>query len=145
MIDKDIKTVCWNVRGLNNAATREAVRMLLQKIRPTIICLQETKLDSINAMLAAEFLVSNCSGSFVSLEAQQTRGGILIAWDQDLISMGVPIKGDYSITQTCTFLPSNSAFVITTVYGTPWLCLGDFNMICEARDKKTTVMSTGPR
>jgi exonuclease III len=101
MIDNAIKTVCWNVRGLNNAARREAVRMLLQKIRPTIICLQETKLDSINAMLAAEFLVSNCSGSFVSLEAQQTRGGILLAWDQDLISMGVPIKGDYSITQRC--------------------------------------------
>ena len=163
MIDNNnIRIACWNVRGLNNAARREAVRLLLQKISPNIICLQETKLDNVNALRAAEFLRLKYSGSFASLDAQDTRGGILIAWDQDLISSGVLIRGEYSITQSCIFLPSNSNFVIIVVYGpsendnaskdaflrelvncqpagnTPWLCLGDFNLIVEARDKNNS-------
>jgi len=160
MIDNNIKIVCWNVRGLNNAARRAAVRLFLQKIRPSIICLQETKLDSVNAPLAAEFLGYNWSSSFVSLNSQQTRGGILIAWDQDLVNVGAPVRRDFTITQTCTLLQFNSTFVITAVYGpsdnarkdaflaelmdcqpatdTPWLCLGDFNLICEAQDKNNS-------
>jgi len=44
------------VRGLNNAARREAVKLIIQKARPYIICLQETKLDVVDGALAMEFM-----------------------------------------------------------------------------------------
>jgi exonuclease III len=37
----------WNVRGLNGAARRDAVRSLVTAERPSVVCLQETKLSVI--------------------------------------------------------------------------------------------------
>jgi exonuclease III len=34
----------WNVRGLNSRAHRDTVRQLVATERPSVICLQETKL-----------------------------------------------------------------------------------------------------
>jgi exonuclease III len=38
----------WNVRGLNDRVKRDSVKSLVVDIRPSIICLQETKLCSIS-------------------------------------------------------------------------------------------------
>lgn len=65
MVDHDLKMICWNVRGLNSVARREAVRLFLQNSKPTIICLQETKLDVISLNLAADFLGQPWAGDFV--------------------------------------------------------------------------------
>lgn len=52
---------------------------------PAIVCLQETKLALITdrdvlAILGQEYL------SFVYLPAQETRGGILVAWKSDFVA-----------------------------------------------------------
>jgi len=152
----DIKLICWNVRGLNCAARREAVKISLQQTRPDIVCLQETKLDSIDRFLALEFLGPACMG-FEYFAAESTRGGILVAWDQNLIQAGPPHRQRFSISIELTMKLSNASFLLTSVYGPTddslkslflnelvhcqpmagiaRLCLGDFNLICEARDK----------
>lgn len=156
MDDNDVKIFNWNVRGLNCAARREAVRLLLQQARPQIICLQETKLSEVNFPLAMEFLGAPYCSNFAYLPSEETRGGVLIAWDQDYVARGAVRKENYCISMEVNLLMSNISFVITTVYGpannvdkpffldelvrcqpanTPWLCLGDFNLICEAHDK----------
>lgn len=159
MIDNDLKIICWNVRGLNSAARREAVRLFMQQARPVIICLQETKLDNVSMQLASEFLGPTWCSSYVFLPAQQTRGGILIAWNQDLFASGTTDKKIFCISQRLTLLQTNIVFMITSVYGPadndsatrgafldeliqcqpptnlPWICVGDFNLICEAQDK----------
>jgi len=56
----DIKLLNWNVRGLTCAARREAVKILIQQAGPSIICIQETKLDSVDRFLALEFLEQKC-------------------------------------------------------------------------------------
>lgn len=43
----------WNVRDLNAQARRDNVRTLVDDIRPSIVCLQETKLDVISEFLVA--------------------------------------------------------------------------------------------
>jgi exonuclease III len=48
----DTKLLNWNVRGLNCAARQEAVKILIQQAGPSIICFQETKLDSMDRFLA---------------------------------------------------------------------------------------------
>jgi exonuclease III len=40
--------VIWNVRGLNSRARCDVVRELVTSERPSIMCLQETKLDVIS-------------------------------------------------------------------------------------------------
>jgi hypothetical protein len=96
------------------------------------------------------FLGYSCRG-YEYLEADNTRGGILVAWDQDWMSGELPVKRRYSMSMKMTIKLSN-IFWITTVCGptenseksqflseliscqltgtTPWLCLGDFNLIC---------------
>lgn len=69
----DIKILNWNVRGLNCGARREGVKTLIQQAAPTIICLQETKLDSVDRFLALEFLGQQCM-QFEYLPAEHTRG-----------------------------------------------------------------------
>lgn len=76
------KILVWNVRGLNDRARRDSVRKMVDHCRPTIVCLQETKLALISerdvlSILGPDFL------AFVFLRAQTTRGGILVAWRLD--------------------------------------------------------------
>lgn len=89
---------------------------MIQQVRPRIVWLQETKLDSISDQLAAEFLGSCCWG-YEYLQADDTKGGILVAWDQDWISAEGPHRKRYSISLRMTLRISNTAFWITVVYG----------------------------
>ena len=43
----NLKTLSWNVRGLNVVEKRLQIRNLLRTWRPDIVCLQETKLKRI--------------------------------------------------------------------------------------------------
>lgn len=158
-MDNDTKLLNWNVRGLNCAARREAVKLVIQQAAPKVVCLQETKLDSMSDHLAAEFLGYDCRG-FEYLPADNTRGGILVAWDQDWFTGQAPDRKRYSLTLKLTLKLSNTHFWITVVYGPTddsekgqflneliscqprgteaWVCLGDFNLICEAGDKNNS-------
>lgn len=50
-MDPNPTVTCWNVRGLNNPAKRKAVKEFLDSVRPNIVCLQETKLEVVDAFL----------------------------------------------------------------------------------------------
>jgi len=69
----------WNVRGLNDKARRDNLRKVVDDTRPAVVCLQETKLSHIADRDVVSFLGRDFT-KFVFLSAQQTRGGILIAW-----------------------------------------------------------------
>jgi hypothetical protein len=89
----------WNVRGLNAGAWRDAVRTLVGDIRPTIVCLQETKLAIIS-----QFLVSLMHGinfcDFAYLPASDTHGGIVGRHPE--VSLSDVLIGCYSITMVVT-------------------------------------------
>ena len=67
----------WNVRGFNRRAKRDFVKSLVVDIRPSIVCLQETKLCSISEFDILSFLGSGFSNFAFSL-AQGTRGGVCV-------------------------------------------------------------------
>ena len=46
----------WNVRGLNDKARRDNLRKLVDDSKPTVVCLQETKLPLITERDVASFL-----------------------------------------------------------------------------------------
>ena len=65
--------ISWNVRGLNTGARRDAVRVLVDDTRASLVCFQETKLsvispDVILSMLGMQF------SDFAYLPASATRG-----------------------------------------------------------------------
>jgi len=150
----------WNVRGLNARARWDAVHTLVDDIRPSIVCLQETKLDVITDTMVLSMLGIAFS-EFAYLPASETRGGILIAGRQPDVTISKVLVGCYSIT-TSIELPAitgvgPSRWWLTTVYGPqedgdkalfleeleavrdachgPWALTGDFNLILNEADK----------
>ena len=85
-MDHNPEIICWNVRGLNNPAKRKVVREFLSSLRVNLVCLQETKLETIN-----QFDVMQCLGpsfdGYDYLPACETRGGILLAWDSTVMGI----------------------------------------------------------
>jgi exonuclease III len=69
--------VIWNVRGLNSRSRRDVVRELVTSERPSIVCLQETKLDVISQSDILQILGQGFD--YFYLLADQTHGGILLA------------------------------------------------------------------
>lgn len=137
----------WNARGLNDRARRDTVRKIVDACKPTLVCIQETKLAVIN-----ERDVISCLGrdfqNFVYLGAQGTRGGILVAWKQgDLVSdchrihlhsVSVRFKmaddlGPHQDSEKVGFLQELRE--VTNICSGPWVIGGDFNMIYSAEDK----------
>ncbi|XP_066358109.1 uncharacterized protein [Miscanthus floridulus] len=146
----------WNVRGLNDAAHREIVREAIASARPNIICLQETKINNITDALVIE-TVGQQADSYLQLGAQGTRGGLLLAWNKDLISITNAVIRNFTISASVQITSSSTPFLLTTCYGPvdearkddvlaelqeirasvtqPWLVIGDFNLIHQASDK----------
>jgi exonuclease III len=46
----------WNVRGLNNPARRQVVRDMVNEQQCNIICLQETKIQTMSDAIVSETL-----------------------------------------------------------------------------------------
>jgi exonuclease III len=82
----------WNVRGLNSRAKRDSIKSVVVSLKPAVVCLQETKLDSISDFNILSILGSGFS-NFVFSPAHGSRGGILVAWrDGSFVSATSVIK-----------------------------------------------------
>ncbi|XP_073355487.1 uncharacterized protein [Aegilops tauschii subsp. strangulata] len=158
----DCNTLSWNIRGLNNPARRTVVVDFVRNHNCRLVCLQETKLDSINNAIIAETLGSRFIDNFSYLPAVGRRGGILIAGSSDHLKITplANLTGLYSLTIMVTDLDSNSSWTVTGVYGPQsdedkrnfllemrqlqtvtspeWLILGDFNLISRADEKSNS-------
>lgn len=88
---------------------------------------------------------------------QKERGGILLAWDDEVVSVSDIQCQCFTVSTRLTMVMTNLSFFLTTCYGpaddrrkeeflqemraikpavhTPWLILGDFNLIYKASDK----------
>jgi exonuclease III len=156
MNNTDLSILSWNVRGLNDAAHRELVRQSVDCARPAVVCLQETKIGTMRLPIVLETLGQRLD-SFLALDANGTRGGILLGWDKEVVSVSDVEYGSFTITASVTVLLSNLSFRLTACYGpaddgrkeefllemlslmpphgAPWLVAGDFNLIYQASDK----------
>ena len=147
----------WNVRGLNNRARRQVVKDMASDTACTIAALQETKLDVVNSVDVTEFLGARFSNQFAFLPAISTRGGVILAVDEDYYAITNFVCHLHSVTVHLVSKQCVSDWWITVVYGPQsdqekveflaeirsikaqvgkrWLFLGDFNLIMHAADK----------
>lgn len=148
----------WNVRGLNRRARRDSVRDMVASTCPDVVCLQETKKESISRHMVMSTLGVDFD-EFIVLPTVGTRGGILIAW-KGCSCIALNTRVDTYSASVQFQLDDGSAWWFTGVYGPqsderkiqflnelrhirsmctgPWAIGGDFNMIYRAEDKNNT-------
>lgn len=151
-----LRTIFWNVRGLNNRAKRTAIRSVIYATAPSIVCLQETKLSLVSSTIVAETL-GDAFRDYYWLPADGTRGGIILAWRADHVSLSNRSMGVYHVFATILPTSGGDPWWITGVYrpqsdaakieflgklhdlrstmARPWVIGGDFNMISLTADK----------
>ena len=114
-MDWNPKVLCWNVRGLNNPAKRNAVREFVGEAKVNIVGLQETKLDVIDSYIAMQSLGPSFDG-FAYVPAVETRGGILLGWDSTVLSIDNIAVDSHALTGR---VHSKDGFDrwVTVVYG----------------------------
>lgn len=148
----DFVVLNWNVRGLNNPAKRRAVQLFVAEQNCKIVCLQETKVGDMTRGLVLEALGPRFADNFISLPANGSRGGILIACCDDHEIIVEPLAtGLHSVSGTVRSRANGMCWSINGVYGPQseedkvqfieelkrikqhmlprWMVLGDFNMI----------------
>jgi exonuclease III len=148
----------WNARGLNMKARRDAVREVISSSRADIVCLQETKVVSLDHFLFCSVFGSDFD-KFVLLSADGTRGGLIIAWKSSVIqALGSRVD---NFSASVHFIEEQGRnWWFTGVYGPqedgdkisflhelrdvrtlcpgPWVVAGDFNLIYQAADKSNS-------
>lgn len=146
----------WNVRGLGDTDKCKLVKDAILSCRRNVVCLQETKLQAVEAAKASSFLPFSLK-SFFSMPASGSAGGLLVAWDQDYVSATEIFRNQYCISVNLSSVSDNNNFCLTTVYAPcdnserpdffhaldqvaelvsgPWILLGDFNMYRFANEK----------
>ncbi|KAM3256388.1 hypothetical protein ACQJBY_049084 [Aegilops geniculata] len=65
------QVLCWNVKGLNHPANRNAVRDFVVGAKVNLVCLQETKLDVIDPFITLQCIGPSFDG-FAYLPASKT-------------------------------------------------------------------------
>ena len=79
------KILTWNVRGLNEGGKRLRVRNLLSFWKVDIVCLQETKVSRFTSSLVRSLWRSPYV-EWYYVAAEGASGGILLMWDQRVVS-----------------------------------------------------------
>jgi hypothetical protein len=115
-MSEQLSIFTWNVRGLNAPVRREAVRDMVQAVRPKLACLQETKLAVISPQIATEILGQRFDG-FEYLPANGTRGGIILGWHSDFIVASDLLLKRFSLSMVLRPAWEVSPFLLTVVYG----------------------------
>lgn len=105
----------WNVRGLNDAAHRDAVRHLVTAERISLVCLQETKLADANDFFASQLL--GAGFDHAELQAAETRDDILVAWKSSVWSFSNISAHTYSLSGRLKCLADDMEMWLTVVYG----------------------------
>lgn len=157
-MDMSVGVLVWNVRGLNNPARRNSVRLFLQSCNASLVCFQESKLVVGDNVMVGQTLGPAFDG-FDFLPAEGTRGGILLAWKSDMLLVSTEHKGQFSMTIKVTSLADGKEWLVTSVYGPqdnadkirfleeiveigrdvqlPWILNGDFNLVCSEEAQHT--------
>ncbi|XP_077226202.1 uncharacterized protein LOC143859364 [Tasmannia lanceolata] len=140
----------WNVNGLGSLAKRAQVKGLVKKIKPELICIQETKLGVIDRNVIKS-LGGSLEWGFSFVGAIGASGGILIAWDESSWVLSEEWKGRFSISIVLRRVVDAALVLFSGVYGPslwadkgllwgelnrvrdrwayPWCIGGDFNEI----------------
>ena len=156
MNNRNWNILCWNIRGLNASDKHDAVRNKIEESGCSIICLQETKIQSFDLPLIRKF-APRCFDKFDFVASHGASGGILLVWNSAIFSGIMIDKQSFGLTVNFTSLLNLDSWKLTAVYGPcteptrsdfvlwlrshlivideNWLFLGDFNFYRSLEDR----------
>jgi exonuclease III len=105
------------VRGLNGGVRRQVVQDMTVDHHAHIICLQETKLQTVDDFTISETLGSQFVGGYAVLLAVGTRGGVIIACSVQDYTLQDIVVGTYMVSANVTNRADGNTFSVTGVYG----------------------------
>jgi hypothetical protein len=82
------KFFSWNVRGLNSMAMQHDVRQLIATFRPDLLCIQVTKMTTMNSYVVRNSLGPEYENNYFMLPEQGVAFSLLLT--QPLFSCTVP-------------------------------------------------------
>jgi hypothetical protein len=94
MSEQELVWLIWNVRGLNDDDRKTTVSFTIASSSCHIACLQESKLQVIDAATAALIGGFRMKG-FAHKPAVGTKGGILVLWDESVVDATDISMGDF--------------------------------------------------
>ncbi|XP_057457734.1 uncharacterized protein LOC130748518 [Lotus japonicus] len=152
-----MKMLSWNCRGLGNSRAVRALSRLSLKFHPQIVFLMETRsyvteFDHVKIAMGMDCcLAMSCAGP-----GRRRSGGIAMLWNSSLdVSLLSCSPNHISVVVTDEW---DQKWCLTGLYGHPeevnkvhtltlldslksqyqgmWICIGDFNLICESSEKR---------
>ena len=158
--NRSLSVLSWNVRGLGDPDKCNVVRDAISSANPTVMCVQESKLHSIDQFKIKTFLPPQLACSYKYIPAVGSRGGIVTAWSQSYWSCSDFTLKNHSLTTLLVSTLFDHSLTVTNVYGPsdhrhssdflrelhdlssningPWVIIGDFNLI-RSGDEKNNV------
>ena len=111
-----LRMVSWNVRGLNDVRKHLVVRNLLREWNCDVVCLQETKLASMDRQLICSLWIC-LYVDWVTLDANQTTSGVLMMWDRRALEKFEVLVGQFSVSVRWQDLGDGFIWACSGVYG----------------------------
>jgi exonuclease III len=103
----------WNIRGLGRIEKRRVVRNLVSSLKPILIFIQETKLNSFDSKV-----IKSLGGSLltkgVGLDANGSAGGLIV--NEDLFEVKACISNDRCIILVGLIIKLRREVVFCNVY-----------------------------
>jgi exonuclease III len=110
-----MKTISWNIRGLNGRTKQRILKDCIKEENPDIVMLQETKCAGLEAEHIFKRLWKDCS--YFYLDAAGASGGLAILWNPRHIALEEPFSTAGTLTARYAVIGSNHEGTITNVYG----------------------------
>jgi len=109
------KIISWNVRGLGGFEKRREVCNLVREKKPLILCIQETKLVSIDVQ-SSRSLWGGVDVEFSFQPSIGASGGLLPLWDSKEVAVWSSWSFEHVLVISGIFVKSGEPFVVFNVY-----------------------------
>ena len=111
-----VKIISWNVRGVNDTDRRKIIRNFIRKQRVDLVCLQETKIQEMNNVVARSLGVGRLY-DWRALNAEGSAGGIILFWDKKAMELVNSEIGLFSISCVFKMVEGGFMWMFSGVYG----------------------------
>ena len=111
-----LKIMTWNVRGVNDLDRRKIIRNFIWYQRVDLVCLQETKIQEMNAVVARSLGVGRLT-DWRALNAEGSAGGILLFWDKRKMELVDLEIGLFTISCLFKMVEGGFLWMFSGVYG----------------------------
>lgn len=110
-----MKILSWTIRGCNNPLKKKFLKRMIDKEKPALVFLQETKCGSEEMTKISKQVWKGAM--VVARDVEGVVGGLALMWNPNLVSISNLYSTSFSISRRFQILGSNILGVVTNIYG----------------------------